>query len=67
VVDGQPVPGGATGINGVPNLWQTLSGVCAVQLGAGQHQIQLQHQAQVPGSVSYIRNPAFTAMGGFGY
>jgi len=65
VVDGQPVQGGACGINAVPNSWQTLSNVCAVQLPAGQHQVQLQYQAQVPGSTAYIRNPTFTAMGGF--
>jgi len=63
-VDGQPVPGGACGINGTPNTWQTLSNVCAVQLAAGQHQISLQYQAQVAGSTCYIRNPTLTAMGG---
>jgi hypothetical protein len=62
--DGQPVPGGACGINGVPNQWQTLSNCCAVQLPAGQHQVSLQYQAQVAGSTCYIRNPTFTAMGG---
>jgi hypothetical protein len=66
-VNGQPVQGGACGVSGIPNQWQTLSNVCAVQLPAGQHQIQLQYQAQVPGSTSYIRNPTLIAMGGFEY
>src|SRR5207237_4621287 len=67
VVDGQPVQGGACGINGVPNSWQTLSNVCAVQLPAGQHQVALQYQTQVPGSIAYIRNPTFTPLAGLSY
>jgi hypothetical protein len=66
-VDGQPVPGGACGINGVPNSWQTLSNFCAVQLPAGQHQIQLQFQTQVAGSTCFIRNPSLMALGGLSY
>ena len=63
-VDGQPVPGGACGINGSPTSWQTLSNACGMQLSAGQHQISLQYQAPVAGSTCYIRNPTFTAIGG---
>jgi len=66
-VDGQPVQGGACGISGVPNSWQTLSNVCALQLPAGQHQVALQYQAQVSGSTCYIRNPTLTAIGGLSY
>ncbi len=63
-VDGVPVPGGATGISGTPNQWQTISNVCMVKLPKGQHQISLEYCSQVPGQVCYIRNPTLYAIGG---
>ncbi len=63
-VNGKPVDGGACGINGIPNQWQTLSNVCAVQLPAGQHELSLETQAQVPGTTCYIMNPMLLAIGG---
>jgi hypothetical protein len=63
-VDGVPVPGGATGISGTPNQWQTLSNVCVVKLPQGQHKITLEYCCQVPGAISYIRNPTIYAIGG---
>lgn len=63
-VNGTPVPGGATGITGVPNSWQTLSNVCVLKLPAGQHKFQLEYMSQVPGAICYIRNPTFYAIGG---
>jgi hypothetical protein len=63
-VNGTPVPGGATGITGVPNSWQTLSNVCILKLPAGQHKFALESMCQVPGAICYIRNPTFYAMGG---
>ena len=63
-VNGVAVPGGATGISGLPNSWQTVSGLCIVKLPAGQHKIALEFQNQVQGAVCYIRNPTLMAMGG---
>jgi hypothetical protein len=63
-VNGQPVAGGATGISGIPNQWQTISGLCIVKLPAGQHQIALEHMAQIKGTTTYLRNPTLMAMGG---
>jgi hypothetical protein len=63
-VDGTPVPGGATGINGTPNSWQTLTNTCMVKLPPGPHQITLEFCCQVAGATCYIRNPTFTAIGG---
>ena len=63
-VNGNPVQGGACGINGVPNQWQTLSNVCMVKLPKGKHKITLEYTCQVPGAVCYVRNPTFYAMGG---
>jgi hypothetical protein len=63
-VNGTPVPGGATGISGVPNSWQTLSNVCILKLPAGHHKFALESMCQVPGAICYIRNPTFYALGG---
>jgi hypothetical protein len=63
-VDGVPAPGGATGISGSPNSWQTISNVCVLKLPAGQHKISLEYACQVQGAVCYIRNPTMYAMGG---
>jgi len=63
-VDGTPVPGGACGINGTPNSWQTLSNICVVKLPPGKHKIALEYCCQVQGATCYIRNPTFYAMGG---
>jgi hypothetical protein len=63
-VDGTPVPGGACGINGQPNSWQTLSNCCVIKLGQGQHKVALEHCSQTQGAICYIRNPTFTCIGG---
>lgn len=63
-VDGKPVPGGACGINGIANQWQTLSGCCVVKLPAGHHKITLEFCSQVPGAVVYLRSPMLSAIGG---
>ena len=63
-VDGTPVQGGACGINGTQNSWQTLSNCCVVKLGPGQHKITLEYCNQVQGATCYIRNPSIMAIGG---
>jgi hypothetical protein len=63
-VDGTPVPGGACGINGQPNSWQTLSNCCVIKLPQGQHKVALEYCCQTQGATCYIRNPTFTCIGG---
>jgi hypothetical protein len=63
-VDGTPVTGGACGINGQPNSWQTLSNCCVVDVPQGQHKITLEYCCQVAGAICYIRNPTFYCIGG---
>ena len=63
-VDGTPVPGGACGINGQPNNWQTLSNCCVVKLPPGPHKVTLEYCCQVSGAICYIRNPTFYCIGG---
>lgn len=63
-IDGQPVPGGTSGISGAPDQWRTVSNVCMVDLPAGKHQVTLEACCQVAGAVCYIRNPTFYCIGG---
>jgi hypothetical protein len=65
-VDGNPVQGGACGINGQPNSWQTLSNCCVVHMSPGQHKVALEYCCQVAGATCYIRNPTFYCIGGLG-
>ena len=65
-VDGSPVTGGACSINGQPNNWQTLSNCCVAKLPQGQHKVALEYCCQTAGAICYIRNPAFTCIGGLG-